>query len=183
MTSITELARRASHGNESAISILWTKYKNRLIERAGNVLKRYGISSTEPEEVATTVFAECVMWTQTSQVVIENRKAYWALLSRATILHSLNVLKHDTIDKRPQIWSAQSLVESQAQCTGDEQQVILWDEYKHHLNCHPSASIVFPMLIDRLPIDVIAKKLNISVRSAYRLVAELTKGFTERVYE
>jgi ECF sigma factor len=183
MTSITELARRASNGNESAVATLWVTYKDRLIERAGHVLKRYHISSTEPEEVATTVFAECTMWTQNSDAEIENRKAYWALLSRATIFHGRKVLNHEMKDKRPNIWKAESLDESRVPCESDERQIMVRDEYLGLLKRHPSASVILPMLIDRKPMDAIANRLGISVRSTYRIVSQLTRELRERLYD
>lgn len=183
MTSITELARRASRGNESAIAILWGRYRKRLIGRANHFLKRYEISSTGPEEIATTVFAECVIWSQNSDAEIESRKAYWALLSRATILHGLKVMKHDGNSRRPQIWNAESLEDSQVTCPGDERQIMVSDEYQRLLKSHPSASIILPMLIDRKPMDAIAKRLGISVRSTYRIVAQLTRELRERLYD
>lgn len=183
MTSITELARRATNGNESAIAILWTKYRNRLIDRASIVLKRYDISSTGPEEVASTVFAECVMWTQNSQTDIENRRAYWALLSRATILHGRKVMKREATSKRPHIWDAESLDESKVPYVDDERNIMAQDEYQCLLKRHPSASIILPMLMDRQPMDAIARRLGISVRSTYRIVSQLIKELRGRLYD
>ena len=182
MTSITEIAYQASRGSDTAVTLLWTKCGGKLIEKARQVISQFGIASTNPEEVASAVFAQCVMWSQDSSSYFENRRKFWSLLSLATFLYGRRVHRHDKVAKRPPIWEAEELQDTAARFD-EVEQLDLWEEYEHLLKCHPQAAVVFPMLIDRQPIEVIAGKLNTSVRSAYRLVAELRKDLAERLYE
>lgn len=181
MSSITKIVERANQGSDTAVAKLWDRCSNRLMEKAQKMVRRFSIRSTEPEEIASAVFAQCVLWSRDGCETQQNSRKFWALLSLATFMYGRRIQRHDSVDKRPAIWDSVPLREI-ADLDAEFEQVELWDEYRWLVEVHPLAEVVLPLLIDRQPIDVVAKKLDISVRSAYRIVSELRKQLTERLY-
>lgn len=182
-TSFTSALRKAATGNQLSLNNLWLRCHKRLTNIAGRILRRYGVNSVQAEEIASDVFMECVNWNAEKPGEIPGQREFWFLLSRATVFRARNILRRETLERRRNLKVNHPLPDNLVDSDSDVGQILLQEEFQDLLARHPLAAVVFPMLIDQQPIDVIARKLQVSRRSAYRIVAQLDQELKDRLYD
>lgn len=179
--TVTRLVKQVASGDNAAADNLWNFFRSRLMRRAKAVVRDTKVGSESAEDLAIQVVADFFVLLQQNEAAVGNRRQAWAQLSMATWKRGLNIRRNENAERRLKIWELPQATEDTAAIRQDMTAEIL-DEILNGVDeVHPKAKTIMTMRVDGIEVPQIAEKLEMPVRTVYRIAENCRKHVMERL--
>ncbi len=182
--TVTRLVRQVARGDNAAADNLWNFFRSRLMRRAKAVVRDTKVGSESAEDLAVQVVADYFVLLQRNKTAVGNRRQAWAQLSMATWKRGLNIRRNENAERRLKIWELPQATEATEDTAAIRQDMTIeiLDEILNGVDeVHPKAKTIMAMRVEGIEVPQIAEKLEMPVRTVYRIAENCRKHVMERL--